>query len=120
MNITAFSHIGMAYVNPNLGAGIEGYNAWFHSFDFLFADMRFMSMFSILFGAGMMLFIQNIELLLDKLNIPKSLGEISVPEDCSERIAKKAMQDQAYATNPKKASLSQMKEIVTQSIKQAR
>ena len=61
MNITAFSHIGMAYVNPNLGAGIEGYNAWFHSFDFLFADMRFMSMFSILFGAGMMLFIQNIE-----------------------------------------------------------
>ena len=65
-------------------------------------------------------FIQNIELLLDKLNIPKSLGEISVPEDCAERIAKKAMQDQAYATNPKKASLSQMKEIVTQSIKQAR
>jgi len=61
MNITAFSHIGMAYINPNLGAGIEGYNGWFHSFAFLFADMRFMSMFSILFGAGMMLFIQNIE-----------------------------------------------------------
>ena len=61
MNITAFSHIGMAYVNPNLGAGIEGYNAWFHSFSFLFADMRFMSMFSILFGSGMMLFIRNIE-----------------------------------------------------------
>ena len=65
-------------------------------------------------------FIQNIELLLDKLNIPKSLGEINVPEDCAERIAKKAMQDQAYATNPKKASLLQMKEIVTQSIKKAR
>ena len=61
MNITAFSQIGMAYINPNLGAGIEGYNALFHAFDFLFADMRFMSMFSILFGAGMMLFIQNIE-----------------------------------------------------------
>ena len=65
-------------------------------------------------------FTQNIELLLDRLNIPKSLSEIDVPEDCAERIAKKAMQDQAYATNPKEASLLQMKEIVTQSIKQAR
>ena len=65
-------------------------------------------------------FTQNIEMLLDRLNIPKSLSEIDVPEDCAERIAKKAMQDQAYATNPKEASLLQMKEIVTQSIKQAR
>ena len=65
-------------------------------------------------------FTQNIELLLDRLNIPKSLSEIDVPEDCAERIAKKAMQDQAYATNPKEASLLQMKDIVTQSIKQAR
>ena len=65
-------------------------------------------------------FTQNIEMLLDRLNIPKSLSEIDVPEDCAERIAKKAMQDQAYATNPKEASLLQMKDIVTQSIKQAR
>ena len=61
MNITSFSQIGMAYLNPKLGAGIEGVNGWIYSFAFLFADMRFMSMFSILFGAGMMLFIQNIE-----------------------------------------------------------
>ena len=61
MNITSFSQIGMAYLNPKLGAGIEGINGWIHSFAFLFADMRFMSMFSILFGAGMMLFVQNIE-----------------------------------------------------------
>tara|TARA_Y100000991_G_scaffold61861_2_gene45812 strand:+ start:2976 stop:4148 length:1173 start_codon:yes stop_codon:yes gene_type:complete len=61
MNITSFSQIGMAYLNPKLGAGIEGVNGWIHSFAFLFADMRFMSMFSILFGAGMMLFVQNIE-----------------------------------------------------------
>ena len=61
MNITSFSHIGMAYLNPKLGAGIEGINGWIHSFAFLFADMRFMSMFSILFGAGMMLFVRNIE-----------------------------------------------------------
>lgn len=61
MNITSFSQIGMAYINPTLGAGIDGVNGWLHSFAFLFADMRFMSMFSILFGAGMMLFVQNIE-----------------------------------------------------------
>ena len=61
MNITSFSQIGMAYLNPKLGAGIGGINGWIHSFAFLFADMRFMSMFSILFGAGMMLFVQNIE-----------------------------------------------------------
>ena len=61
MNITSFSQIGMAYLNPKLGAGIEGFNGWIYSFAFLFADMRFMSMFSILFGAGMMLFVQNIE-----------------------------------------------------------
>ena len=61
MNITSFSQIGMAYLNPKLGAGIEGVNGWIYSFAFLFADMRFMSMFSILFGAGMMLFVQNIE-----------------------------------------------------------
>ena len=61
MNITSFSQIGMAYLNPKLGAGIEGINGWIHSFAFLFADMRFMSVFSILFGVGMMLFVQNIE-----------------------------------------------------------
>ena len=51
---------------------------------------------------------------------PKGLNEINIPEDCAERIAQKAMQDQAYATNPKEASMLEMKEIVLQSIKQAR
>ena len=58
--------------------------------------------------------------ILDRLDIPKGLNEINIPEDCAERIAKKAMQDQAYATNPKEASMLEMKEIVLQSIKQAR
>lgn len=60
MNIISFSHIGMGYVNPTLGAGIEGYNKWFHAFSYLFADMRFMSLFSMLFGAGIILFSNNI------------------------------------------------------------
>ena len=65
-------------------------------------------------------FIKNIENILDRVNIPKSLSEINVPEDCAKRIAEKAMLDQAYATNPKKASLEDLEEIVLQSIKKAR
>ena len=61
MNINSFSAISMAYLNPNLGPGIEGYNAWIHGFSYLFADMRFMSIFSILFGVGMMIFVSNVE-----------------------------------------------------------
>ena len=66
------------------------------------------------------MFIKNIENLLDRIKIPKSLSEINVPEDCAERIAEKAMKDQAYATNPKVASLQELKEMVLQSIKKAR
>lgn len=61
MNITSFSQIGMAYMNPAIGAGLEGYNQYFHAFNFIFADTRFMSIFSILFGAGVVLFTQRIE-----------------------------------------------------------
>jgi len=50
----------MGYMNPTLGAGIDGVNKWVHAFSFLFADMRFMSIFSILFGAGVVLFTRNI------------------------------------------------------------
>ena len=65
-------------------------------------------------------FINNIEKMLDRLQIPKSLSEIGVPEDCAERIAEKAMKDQAYATNPKIASLAEVKEMTLASIKKAR
>ena len=65
-------------------------------------------------------FINNIEKMLDRLQIPKSLSEIGVTEDCVDRIAEKAMKDQAYATNPKKAPYEDMKEMVMQSIKKAR
>ena len=61
MNITSFSQISMAYMNPKIGAGLEGYNQYFHGFNFIFADTRFMSIFSMLFGAGVILFTQRIE-----------------------------------------------------------
>ena len=61
MNITSFSQITIAYVNPTIGAGLEGYNQYFHAFNYIFADTRFMSIFSILFGAGVVLFTNNAE-----------------------------------------------------------
>ena len=61
MNITSFSQINMAYMNPTIGAGLEGYNQYFHGFNYIFADTRFMSIFSMLFGAGVVLFTQRIE-----------------------------------------------------------
>jgi len=57
MNIISFSNIG--YLNPTIGAGLEGYNTYVHGFGYLFADTRFMSIFSILFGAGVVLFADN-------------------------------------------------------------
>ena len=50
MNITSFSQVNIAYMNPTIGAGIEGYNQYFHAFNYIFADTRFMSIFSILFS----------------------------------------------------------------------
>ena len=61
MNITSFSQISIAYMNPKIGGGLEGYNIYFHAFNYIFADTRFMSIFSILFGAGVVLFTQRIE-----------------------------------------------------------
>ena len=61
MNITNFSQINIAYMNPIIGAGLEGYNQYFHAFNYIFADTRFMSIFSILFGAGVVLFTRNAE-----------------------------------------------------------
>ncbi|MBN4065850.1 DUF418 domain-containing protein [Candidatus Amoebophilus asiaticus] len=59
MNIISFSDIGTGYINPTVGAGLEGYNGWIHGFSHLFADMRFMSIFSMLFGAGILIFSDN-------------------------------------------------------------
>lgn len=61
MNIISFSNVGVGYINPTAGAGIEGINGWIHGISHLFADTRFMSIFSILFGAGIILFSGNLE-----------------------------------------------------------
>ena len=65
-------------------------------------------------------FISNIEKLLDRIKIPRSLSEIGVPVSCATRITEKAMKDLAYATNPRSATFEEVHELVLASIKKAR
>ena len=50
---------------------------------------------------------------LDQLNIPKSLSEIGVKDTSISRLAEKALKDSAFATNPRNASLLEMKDLIT-------
>ena len=65
-------------------------------------------------------FIEEIERRLDELGIPRSLSEIGVPENCEERIARKALLDSAARTNPRAASLAEMRLLVKTSLNKAR
>ncbi len=52
MNIQAFSMIGAAYMNPTAWGNLEGVNWWVWYLGHLFADQKFWTIFSMLFGAG--------------------------------------------------------------------
>lgn len=52
MNIQCFSMIMAAYINPTTYGSLDGVNGWVWYMGHLFADMKFMSIFSMLFGAG--------------------------------------------------------------------
>ena len=65
-------------------------------------------------------FIAEIEKMLNRLAIPRSLSEIGVPTDCAGRIAEKAMQDSAAGTNPRTTSLAEMQVLVETAIAKAR
>jgi len=65
-------------------------------------------------------FISAIEAILDEIRIPKSLSEIGVPMDCAERIASKSLKDPAAKTNPRSASLDEVRELIETAIKKAR
>ena len=65
-------------------------------------------------------FITEIERMLDDINIPRALSEIGVPADCADRIAEKALQDSAAGTNPRTASLTEMRTLVETAIAKAR
>ena len=65
-------------------------------------------------------FIAAVEALLDDLDIPRGLGEIGVPMTCAERIAAKALRDSAAGTNPRQATLAEVRTLVETAISGAR
>jgi alcohol dehydrogenase class IV len=58
--------------------------------------------------------------LLDQLDIPKNLADIGIPGDCAARIAEKAIQDSAAATNPRTATVAEIEPIVESAIRHGR
>ncbi|MFH1754581.1 MAG: hypothetical protein ABIA59_02650 [Candidatus Latescibacterota bacterium] len=55
MNIQSFSMIEAAYLNPSSYGDLTGLNKWVSIVSHIFADQKFMTIFSILFGAGIVL-----------------------------------------------------------------
>jgi len=55
LNIQSFSMIGAAYMNPHAYGDLEGANRTVWYFTHLLGDQKFMSIFSMLFGAGIAL-----------------------------------------------------------------
>ena len=65
-------------------------------------------------------FIRGVNTMLDIIDIPRSLGEINVPLNCSQRIARKALIDSAAATNPRQANAQQVQKLIETAIVKAR
>ena len=64
--------------------------------------------------------IAHVEEMFDKIDIPSSLADLDIPIDCVQRIAEKAIQDSAAETNPRPATVSEIKNLLEISISQAR
>ena len=56
MNVQSFSMIDAAYLNPTAYGDLTGVNRFVWTLGHLFADTKFLSIFSMLFGAGIVLF----------------------------------------------------------------
>lgn len=61
MNIQSFGLPMMAYMNPAIYGDFTGVEYWIWVVGHLLADLKFMSIFSMLFGAGIILFTSRIE-----------------------------------------------------------
>jgi len=61
MNIQSFSAPFSAYANPTVFGDFSGLNYWLWVFGHVFAEFKFMTIFTILFGAGMAIFYQRAE-----------------------------------------------------------
>jgi uncharacterized protein len=55
MNIQSFAMIGAAYMNPSAYGDLTGANYWVWLLGHVLVDMKFMAVFSMLFGAGIVL-----------------------------------------------------------------
>ena len=55
MNIQSFAMVEAAYFDPSQYGDLSGINWWVWAFSHAFADMKFMALFSMLFGAGIVL-----------------------------------------------------------------
>ncbi len=55
MNIQSFSMIDAAYLNPTAYGDLTGINKWVWILSYLLADQKFITIFSMLFGAGILL-----------------------------------------------------------------
>jgi uncharacterized protein len=62
MNIQHFSMPTAAYINPTAFGDLSGPNKWVWIFSHILASGKFMSIFSILFGAGVLIFARRAEL----------------------------------------------------------
>ncbi len=55
MNIQSFAMIEAAYMNPKAYGDLQGLNYWVWMLSHIFADQKFIAIFAILFGAGIVL-----------------------------------------------------------------
>ena len=61
MNIQSFSMISATYINPTAYGSLDGANRWVWIVSHVLADQKFMSIFSMLFGVGVLLFCNGVE-----------------------------------------------------------
>lgn len=61
MNIQSFSMISAAYINPSAFGDLTGINKTIWLLSHLLADQKFISIFSMIFGAGILLFVEHVE-----------------------------------------------------------
>ncbi len=61
MNIQSYSMIMAAYTNPTAYGDLTGINKWVLILSHTIAEQKFLSIFSILFGAGIILFTRKAE-----------------------------------------------------------
>lgn len=61
MNMISFTMVGANYLNPMAEGSLQGPDEWAFIFSQLFANQKFMSLFSILFGAGIILMTSRME-----------------------------------------------------------